>query len=189
MKKITQLFMCLVLALVLCCISTNNVSAKVEIQPTIISHDVFLTDEDPDGDYKEYLVIYYTKSDNLLHAIQDECVFSKDKGYNKTLMEENGADIIEQVYPGFSNYSFGSWKVVEEEETLSLIILFNDLTDAKNLRQMYKDGLIIPENKNDDGTRGVDAPYFMKSIEKKGGKKLSLLDYEKAHLHFSDSIK
>lgn len=187
MKKLTQLFLCLMMALGMCLISTQSVSAKVDVK--LISHEVLLTDEDQDGDYKEYLIIYYSKSDDLLRAVQDECVFVKANGYNKQMLEDKGAEIIESVYPGFKDYSFGSWEVIEEEETVSLVILFNDLTNAKNLRQMYEDELIIPEDKNDDGSRGVDAPYFIKSIEKNGGKKLSLIEYDKAGVHFSDKVK
>jgi hypothetical protein len=187
MKKLTQLFLCMVMALGMCLFSTNSISAKVDVK--IISHEVFLTDEDADGDYKEYLIVYYSKSDNLLRAVQDECVFYKDKGYSKDALESKGADIIESVYPGFKDLSFGSWEVIEEKDTVSLVILFNDLTNAKNLRQMYDADLIVPEDKNDDGSRGVDAPYFMESIEKNGGKKLSLIDYDKAGVHFSDKVK
>jgi hypothetical protein len=105
------------------------------------------------------------------------------------MLEENGADIIEQVYPGFKDYSFGSWKVEEDADTVSIIILFNDLTDAKNLRQMYDDKLIIPEDKNDDGSKGVDAPYFIDSIKDSGGKVVAESDVAGTNVHIQTNIE
>lgn len=185
MKKLTQFLLCIGLMLGLCTFTSFTVSAKDNI-----GYEVLLTDEDTkDGDYKEYLIIYYNESNDLLTAIQDETVFVKANGYDKQMLDDNGPDIIEQVYPGFKDYTFGSWKTVDETDTVSFIILFEDLTNAKNLRQMYDAELIIPEDKDDDGSRGVDAPYFIKSIEKNGGKKLSSSEIKDAGLHIQEAGK
>ncbi len=188
MRKITQFLLCLGLMLGLCTYSALPVSAKINTSESIV-HEVLLTDDDEEGDYKEYLVIYYSDADKRMTCIQDESVFYKDHGYDKSFLESNGQAILDEVYPNFKNYPFGTWSVEEEADTVSFVILFNDLTKKENLKMMYDDDLIIPEDKNDDGSRGVDAPYFIKSIESNGGKKLSTSEIEKAGLHIQDFNK
>lgn len=185
MKKITQFLLCICLMFGLCTFSALPVSAKIKTSESII-HEVLLTDEDDGGDYKEYLVIYYSDADNRLTCIQDESVFYKNKGYDKSFLQDNGEAILDEVYPNFKTYPFGTWSVEDEADTVSFVILFNDLTKKENLKMMYDDELIIPENKNDDGSRGVDAPYFIQSIVDGGGKKLSSSEIEKAGLHIQD---
>ena len=145
----------------------------------IIGHTVY---ETASGDeYTEYTTVYYGDKKRILSALTLETQFDKSAGYTKEMLDEMD---IDEIYPGFSSMSCSREIVTENEDTVSLILVFRDLDELKNSQEMVDYGFLYLKNDEEQLTEEklFDADSIMQDLEENGAKLVDIGDYKELYI-------
>lgn len=161
---------------------SDKIGSIMDNTDVLIKHEIYKT-ATGDG-YTEYTGIYYGDKTNILKALTVETQFDKSRGYTKEMMEEQD---IDSIFPGFSSMSCAKEIILEDDDTVDVILLFTNLDELKNAQEMVDyDFLSITDGGQLAENRLFDARTIMKDMENNGAEAVSLLDYEDLYIYKFD---
>ena len=147
--------------------------AKIVVNTTdiLIAHEVY---ETATGEgWTEYMGIYYGNDTDKVTALTVETKFDKSAGYT---IDDFDEDTVEEVYPGFGKLKFAEQKIVEDDESVSVVMIFKNLDEYKNAKELVDKGFITFYNTRDlSKTKYFVAEEFRNYLTDNGAKKVDLL--------------
>ncbi|MBE6020061.1 MAG: hypothetical protein E7230_07045 [Clostridiales bacterium] len=161
--------------------STDNDSSLPEVtspEDALIVHDVYHTASGEDWD--EYSIVFYGNDTETLKGLTIQTKFDKNAGYTVEYLESLDLD---EVYPGFSKMSFANSYVIDNGDTIDVIVRFMELDNLDNINAVCDSGVLIREDPNSDSL--ISARSLMDNFEEEGMEYVPLTDYEGLNLDFN----
>jgi len=156
----------------------ESVQIKVDTEDLLVKHEFYVTAEG-EG-WTEYMGLYSGKDTDKLTALTIETQFDKSAGYTMDLFEDED---IDDTYPGFSKLSFANYLLNEDEDSISMVLLFRDLDTYKNAKELVDKGFIDYNTRKLSKDKHFVAEEFRKFLTDNGAEEVKLLDYDKLYIY------